>query len=73
MHPQTKMFVEMMLKKMAEDGNNTALRKHNAKKIYARAEWLIQKRIEPSQNQKIKDRVANGYIEVAAGTGDMGN
>lgn len=38
MHPQTKLFIDMMLFKMAKEGNNHVLRKKRAKAIYDIAE-----------------------------------
>lgn len=38
MHPQTKLFVELMLRQMADEESNKALRKINAKMIYKIAE-----------------------------------
>ena len=41
MHPQTILFVENMLKYLAETEDTSALRKHTARKIYERAEREI--------------------------------
>lgn len=42
MHPQTKMFVELMLKQMAKGNSNQILRKKYAKKLYRIAEKTIK-------------------------------
>lgn len=42
MHPQTKMFVDLMLKQMADCDNNSILRKKHAKRMYQIAERKIK-------------------------------
>lgn len=42
MHPQTKMFVELMLKQMEKCNSNQILRKKYAKKLYHIAEKTIK-------------------------------
>lgn len=38
MHPQTQKFVDLMLKRMAEDGSNKALKKKTSRMLYKKAE-----------------------------------
>lgn len=42
MHPQTKRFVDMMLFKMAQEGNNHVLKRKRAKAVYALAESIYK-------------------------------
>lgn len=58
MHPQTRLFVEMMLKNMADHGNNECLHRSRAIKIYDKAERIYKKSVDSIK----KDRKERGYV-----------
>lgn len=41
MHPQTKLFVELMLREMAKTGNRSILKRRKAKKVYQYAQMVM--------------------------------
>ena len=44
MHPQTKIFIELMLKEMSKTNSNNCLNKKIAKRIYLKADNIAKKR-----------------------------